>query len=96
MNCKGSHHSFICDRETVETSIRAAQVGEGPVVFPIVVVEVSGIWCRALVDSEAGRSYASADLLKNIAAKPPHSRFRKVEMMLSTVKRIMEVYRIKS
>ena len=95
LNCKGRHHSSICDRETVEASMTAAQVGEGPVVFPIVVVEVAGIRCRALLDSGAGSSYASAALLTKIAAKPHHSGVRKVEMMLGTVKRIMEVYRIK-
>ena len=41
----------------------AAQVGEGPVVFPIVVVEVAGVRCRALLDSGAGSSYPSAALL---------------------------------
>ena len=75
----------------------AAQVGEGPVVFPIVVVEVAGIRCRALLDLGAGSSYASAcsPAHKKIAAKPHHSGVRKVEMMLGTVKRVMEVYRIK-
>ena len=56
----------------------AAQVGVGPAVFPIVVVEVAGIRCRALLDSGAGSSYASAALLTKIAAKPHHSGGRKV------------------
>ena len=59
-------HSSICDRGTVENSMTAAQVGEGPVVFPIVVVEVAWIRSRALLDSGAGSSYASGALLTKV------------------------------
>ena len=38
------------------------KVGDGPVVYPVVVVEVAGIRCRALLDSGAGSSYGSAFL----------------------------------
>ena len=70
LNCKGHHHTSICDRETVEASMTAAQVGEGPVVF--VVVEVAGIRCRALLDSGAGSSYASGGLThKNCCETSP-------------------------
>ena len=51
----------------------AMQIGDGPVVYPVVVVEVAGIKCRALLDSGAGSSYASAALLERIGAKPHHS-----------------------
>ena len=33
-------------------------------VFPVVVVKVNGLKCRALIDSGAGGSYASARLIK--------------------------------
>ena len=73
----------------------ATQIGDGPVVYPVVVVEVAGIKCRALLDSGAGSSYASAALLERIGAKPHHSGLRKIEMMLVASSRVMEVYRIK-
>ena len=73
----------------------ATQIGDGPVVYPVVVVEVTRIKCRALLDSGAGSSYASAALLDRIRAKPHHSGLRKIEMMLGMTSRVMEVYRIK-
>ena len=73
----------------------ATQIGDGPVVYPVVVVEVAGIKCRALLDSGAGSSYASAALLERIGAKPHHSGLRKIEMMLGASSRVMEVYRVK-
>ena len=73
----------------------AMQIGDGPVVYPVVVVEVAGIKCRALLDSGAGSSYASAALLERIGAKPHHSGLRKIEMMLGASSQVMEVYRVK-
>ena len=38
--------------------------GEGSVVYPVVVMEVEGIRCRALLDTGAGSSYALASLIE--------------------------------
>lgn len=73
----------------------ATQIGDGPVVYPVVVVEVAGIKCRVLLDSRAGRSYASVALLDRIGAKLRHSGLRKIEMMLGASNRVMQVYQIK-
>ena len=93
--CKRRHHTSICDRGNVDNSMTATQIGGGPVVYPVVVVEVAGMKCRALLDSGAGSSYASAALLERIGAKPHHSGLRKIEMMLGASSRVMEVYRVK-
>ena len=92
--CKRRHHTSICDKGTADNSMTATQIGDGPVVYPVVVVDVAGIKCRALLDSGAGSSYASAALLKRIGAKLHHSGLRKIEMMLGATNRVMEVYRI--
>ena len=93
--CKRRHHTSICDKGNAGNSMTAMQIGDGPVVYPVVVVEVAGIKCRALLDSGAGSSYASAALLERIGAKPHHSGLRKIEMMLGASSRVMEVYRVK-
>ena len=93
--CKRRHHTSICDRGNADSSMTATQIGDGPVVYPVVVVEVAGRKCRAILDSGAGSSYASAALLKRIGAKPHHSGLRKIEMMLGASSRVMEVYRVK-
>ena len=36
------------------------------VIYPVVIVEVEGIKCRALLDTGAGSSYASAALLDRL------------------------------
>ena len=93
--CKRRHHTSICHRGNTDNSMKATQIGDGPVVYPVVILEVTGIKCRALLDSGAGSSYASAALLERIGAKPHHSGLRKIEIMLGASSRLMEVYRIK-
>ena len=60
--CKRRHHTSICDKGTADNSITATKIGDCPVVYPVVFVEVAGIRCRALLDSGVGSSYGSAFL----------------------------------
>ena len=48
----------------------------GTVIYPVVIVEVQGVKCRALVDTGAGSLYASAGLLGYINAKPTKTDVR--------------------
>jgi hypothetical protein len=40
------------------------------VTHPVVIVEVEGVKCRALLDTGAGSSYSSAALLDRIPKRP--------------------------
>ena len=45
----------------------------------ILVVKVNGVMCRALIDSGAGVSYASAKLIKLIDKKPSETKLQRVD-----------------
>jgi hypothetical protein len=64
------------------------------VVYPVVIVEVHGVECRALVDTGAGSSYASAGLLNHIRAKPTKSDICDIEMLLGTATRKVDIFHI--
>ena len=49
--------------------------GKSSVTYPVVVVEVCGIRCRALLDTGVGNSYASAALLGRIGKQPVRKEF---------------------
>ena len=55
----------------------AAGMPNARVIYPVVVVEVEGVKCRAFLDTGAGSSYASATLLNRISKE-----VRKIEMLL--------------
>ena len=64
--------------------------GEG--VLPVVVVEVNGVKCRALIDSGASSSYASAKLIDLINIKPTEVTHQRVDMLLSSRMTRLELY----
>ena len=47
-----------------------SSLGDDKVVYPVVVVKVGGIECRALLDSGASSCYASAKLLDLLGKQP--------------------------
>ena len=61
------------------------------VTYPVVVVQVGGLKCRALLDTGAGSSYASAALLNRISTKKRTKEVRKIEMLLGTSTREVEL-----
>jgi len=71
-----------------------AATGEGPVVYAVVVVEVEGITCRALLDTGAGSSYASATLVERLNRKPDHKEYKKIEMMMTSTTQKIEMYKV--
>ena len=66
--------------------------GSGDDIFPVVVVKVNGITCRALINSGAGSSYASAKLIKMLNIKPSEIKRQHIDMLMSTRTSQMEFY----
>ena len=66
--------------------------GSGDDIFPVVVVKVNGITCRALINSGAGSSYASAKLIKMLNIKPSEIKRQRIDMLMSTRTSQMEFY----
>ena len=64
--CKRRHHSSICEKTSQHQEHMLVATGRGAVTYPVVVVNVGGIHCRALLDTGAGSSYASAALLNRL------------------------------
>ena len=44
--------------------------GSEQVIYPVVVVDVNGVKCRALLDTGAGGSYASPAILDHLGIRP--------------------------
>ena len=70
--CQRRQHTSICN--SVSNQLMTATTMERPtVIYPVVVVKVLGVKCRALLDTGAGSSYASAALLDRLKIRP-HQR----------------------
>ena len=64
-------------------------------VFPVVVVEVNGIRCRAMIDSGAGSSYVSAKLIDLLKLKPSQSQIKNIDMLMASKTFKLEIYDMK-
>jgi hypothetical protein len=64
-------------------------------VFPIVVVEINGIRCRALIDSGAGSSYVSAKLIDLLKLKPSQSLLKNIDMLMAPKTSKLDIYDVK-
>ena len=89
--CKKRHHTSICDRNEEPKKLLSASVtGEG--LFPVVLVKVNGITVRALIDSGAGSSYASAKLIDMLHLKPCEVKTKRVDMLMGSCVERFETY----
>ena len=103
-NCNQRHHTSICDQKNLKSEknekndnnpsdkklMTDGQSGEG--IFPVVIVNVNNVMCRALIDSGAGSSYASAKLINALKIKPCEIRNQRVDMLLTSQTARMEFY----
>ena len=59
--CKNKHHLSICDKSS-STSTEPF-LTTTTVIYPVVIVKINGVKCRAPLDMDSGSSYASEGLL---------------------------------
>ena len=83
-NCKGKHHTSICEK----TSNVLLTTNDNHVIYPLVIIDIEGIKCRALIDTGAEASYASSTLIDRINKKPIRKQYKRIETMGSSTKSI--------
>ena len=67
---------------------------EGSVIYPVVVVKVNNILCRALLDTGASSSYASSAILGKLNFRPIRRETERIEMMIHSTTRKIDVFEI--
>ena len=70
----------------------AQDKGTGKVIYPVVLVEVNGIECLALLDTGAGSSYTSYAILDYLQIRPLREEFPRIEITLGSVNEAIGVY----
>ena len=75
--CQKRHHTSICDR-LGDQLMTATCLVRSTVIYPVVVVEVQEVKCRALLDTGAGSSYASAALIDSLKIRLNNPRYDKL------------------
>ena len=71
------------------------QPDQSSVIYPVVVVEVEGVRCPALLDPGSGNSYVSFTLMNFTKKKPVKQGIKTLEMMLHATTRTIDIYNVK-
>ena len=66
--------------------------GEGTVTYPVVVVIVNGVKCRALLDTGAGSCYVSEAPIRHLGKKPVRREHIRINMIMHSTKKLVEIY----
>lgn len=103
--CNGRHHTSVCNRmkttlspyPTPESSGRSERfygaVDTQTTLHATVIAKINGVQARIMLDSGAGSSYISANLLTELNLKPYRTERRVIEQMYGTVDRQVEIYK---
>ena len=54
-------------------------------IYQVLAIEVEGVKCRALIDTGAGSSYASSNLINKINKKPIRRESKRIETLMHSV-----------
>ena len=58
----------------------------------MVTVDMNGVKCRALMDTEAGSCFASSTLLDCLHLRPIRQQLSRIEVMFGTSKKVIDIY----
>lgn len=101
VHCKQRHHSSICSQPTATgrqiannggVALTATQEGE-KVCHPIVLVNLNGMTCRALLDTGATASYASGYILDRLNLVPTRIT-RRIQTIVGIVTKRAKIYNV--
>ena len=94
--CDSRYHTSICDRLPSNSQMMlVTDDHEGSVFYPVVVVVVDGIKCRALLDIGAGSSYVLAALVERLNKRPTHVEHKQIEMIICSTVQKVQSYTVK-
>ena len=87
----GKRNSSICDKLSNQLMLA---IGGGRAQYSVVVVEVDGVTCSALLNIEAGSSDASAALISKLNRKPDRRKYKRIKMIITWTSQKIEMYKV--
>ena len=87
-NCKGKHHTSICEK----TSNILLTTNDNHVTYPLVIIDIEGIKCRAVLDNGTGASYVSPNLIEQINKKLIRKQNKRIEAIISSSTKSIPVH----
>ena len=88
--CGAKHHASLCEKAD---TLLVASSSESAI-YPVVVVHVKGVRCRALLDTAAGSSYISSAMVRYLGMKPNRTEQRRIEMLMANTVKTFNIHKL--
>jgi hypothetical protein len=91
--CGSRHHTSLCSKDQPNLPYMIGSTKY--TVHPTLVVVANGQKFRAMLDTGAGSSFASATFIRHLGVKPSHWEWKSIETMTTTVRQKLPIYDVK-
>ena len=88
---KNKHHTFICDDSKSESIL---VITETNVTYPVAIIKVNGVKCRALLDTGSGSSYISESFI-DLKINPVRKEYKTIETLTNSTTKKLKIYNLK-
>ena len=75
LKCKNKHHTSICDKLADSKSELMLVTTEANVTYPVAIIKINGVKCRALLDTGSGSSSMSESFIDRLKIKIYSEKF---------------------
>ena len=95
LKCKNKDHTFICDRLADSKSEPMLVTIETSVTYPVAIIKVSGIKCRALFEISSGSSYILEPFIDLLKINPVRKKYKTIETLTNSTTKRLKIYNLK-
>ena len=93
--CKNKHHTSICDKSSSTSTESLLTTTENNVIYPVVIVKINGVKCRALLDTGFWSFYGSEGLLDYLKSNPTRNKTKTIETLTNLTTKKLKIYSVK-
>ena len=92
LKCKNKHHTSICDKLADSKSEQMLVSTEANVTYPVAIINVNGVKCRALSDTGSGSSYISELFIDLLKINPVRREYKTIETLTNSTSKKVKIY----
>ena len=95
LKCKNKLHTSTCDKLADSKSEPMLVTTETNVTYPVVIIKVNGVKCRALLDTGSGSSYISESFIDLLKINPVRKEYKTIETLTNSTTKKLKIYNLK-
>ena len=92
---QNKQYTSICAKLAVSKSEPMLVTTETNVTYPVAIIKVNGVKCRALLDTGSGSSYISESFIDLLKINPVRNEYKTIETLTNSTTKNLKIYNFK-